>query len=115
MDSDDKHMESSTPTAKYDDTLRPVSEEGAATTVGKVAMAAFVLVRLQALEKPRLEEALVEPGGGSSGCACNSVCACVPVETCACNSVCSCDTVSSCQSYSSGCNGGCNGGYWDPC
>ena len=107
------------PPAPLDDRLRPVPE--ATPTVGarpgeKIALPAFVLARLDALEKPKLEEALLEPGGGNP-CGCNSVCACVPVDTCACDQVCTCDTVSTCQSFDPGCYGGGGGygGYWVPC
>ena len=100
----------------YDDTLKSVPEEDGMSIAGKTAVPAFVLARLQALEKPRLAEELIEPDGGSA-CGCNSVCACVPVETCACHEVCTCDTVETCASYSSGCYGGGGGygGYWAPC
>jgi hypothetical protein len=111
--------ESAAPAAP-DDRLRPVPAEPpqAAGDALAPAMPAFILARLAALEKPRLEEALIEPDGGSA-CTCNAVCTCVPVETCACNEVCTCNTVSSCQSYSSGGGGGGGGGgyggYYAPC
>ena len=103
------------PIAEFDDTLQAVPETNTDAPGGTV-VSAFMLTRLQALEKPRLEEELIEPDGGSS-CGCNSVCACVPVETCACNQVCTCDSVESCHSYSSGCYGGGGGygGYYAPC
>ena len=115
-DSDEKKNGSATPPPEYDDTLRPVPENNPGPATGTAAVSAFVLTRLQVLEKPRLEEELIEPDGGSA-CGCNSVCACVPVETCACNQVCTCDAVDTCHSYSSGCYGGGGGygGYWAPC
>lgn len=88
-------------TKEIDDRLRevPTPERNADTTAqAKAGLVSFVLVRLDALEKPMLEESLAEPNGGSP-CACNSVCACVPVDTCACNQVCTCDTVETCHSY----------------
>lgn len=89
-----------------DDRLKPVPEPGSkqdGTLAKGAGLGAFVLLRLDALEKPKLEESLIEPNGGS-GCSCNSVCACVPVNTCACNEVCPCDTVTSCASYSCSCD-----------
>lgn len=70
---------------------------------------AFTLVRLDAFQKPPLEEALIEPDG-TGACSCNTVCACVPVQSCSCNTVCTCDTVASCGAFSSGGGGG-GGGY----
>jgi hypothetical protein len=70
---------------------------------------AFTLVRLDAFQKPPMEEALIEPDG-TGACSCNTVCACVPVQNCSCNTVCTCDTVASCGAYSSGGGGG-GGGY----
>lgn len=58
----------------------------------------FTLVKVKTIQKPPLEEELVEPAGGS-GCSCNAVCQCVPVQQCGCDSVCTCDTVQSCLSY----------------
>lgn len=100
----------------FDDSLKAVQEPPSDTPGTGPVLSGFVITKLQKLEKPRLEEVLVEPDGGS-GCVCNSVCACVPVETCACNQVCTCDTVATCQSYSSGCYGGGGGygGYYLPC
>ena len=115
---DEKAVESfeSPEEQEYDDTLKSVPEEDTLSLLAKGGASAFVLTKLQALEKPRLEEELIEPDGGSA-CGCNSVCACVPVDTCACDQVCTCDTVASCHSYSSGCYGGGGGygGYWQPC
>jgi len=80
--------------------------------------ATFTLAKLRAFQKPPMEEELVEPPGASGGtCSCNTVCACVPVQSCSCNSVCTCDTVTSCAAYSSGGGGGGGGygGYYAPC
>jgi len=76
----------------------------------------FVMTKIDALEKPRLAEELIEPDGGSA-CSCNTVCPCVPDEICVCNTVCTCDTVETCASYSSGGGGGGGGagGYYAPC
>jgi hypothetical protein len=93
-----------------DDRLKPVPElaiQKAGTLAKGAGLGAFVLLRLDALEKPKLEESLIEPNGGSA-CSCHSVCACVPVNTCACNEVCPCNTVSSCASYSCTCDAECN-------
>ncbi len=105
---------------QVDDRLRKVPEAAGRKVVagaaGKAGMGAFVLTRIDALEKPRLEEELIEPGGGSP-CSCNTVCPCVPDQTCVCNLVCTCDTVESCLSYSGGGGGGGGGygGYYAPC
>ena len=105
---------------KYDDRLA-----SAAAAVGKPAASAgrktladgatgFVLARVQATEKPSLEEALIEPDGGNP-CACNTVCTCVPVNECGCDQVCTCDTVSGCASYCT-CIGNCCVVVWfAPC
>jgi hypothetical protein len=115
----DKLKGQTPPPVPVDDSLRPVPLDALVHRLkrgGEIGLPAFVLARLDALEKPKLEEALLEPGGGNP-CGCNSVCACVPVETCACNQVCVCDTVSTCQSYDPGCYGGGGGygGYYAPC
>lgn len=108
-------------TPNIDDRLRFVPERPAkadAVTQAGSGLSSFVLLRMDALEKPKLEESLVEPDGGSGGstCTCNSVCTCVPVDTCACNQVCTCDTVSDCRVDTCvcvgtcSCVGTCNGG-----
>jgi len=76
-------------------------------TPATMGLPAFILARIDALEKPRMEEELVDPEGGSgSPCTCNTVCTCVPVLSCACDTVCVCHTVSSCHSYQAGGGGG---------
>ena len=77
-------------------------------------LSGFVLARIDALEKPKMDEELVDPGG-SNPCGCNAVCSCVPVQTCACNQVCTCDTVNSCASYCACIGNCCVGVYYMPC
>ncbi len=77
----------------FDDRLKAVSEVAQRDATGEETEPKFILARLQALEKPKMDEALVQPEGGSADCSCNSVCACVPVKTCACDSVCVCNAV----------------------
>ena len=94
-----------------DDRVREV-EETAFDAAG-LSTAGFVLLKLDGYLKPPLAEELSNPLD-DRGCSCNSVCACVPVQTCACDSVCSCNTVSSHQNATGGGGGG-GGGYYAPC
>jgi hypothetical protein len=102
---------------KPDDGIREVLEsadgkEGCENF--KKILAGFTLVATDALEKLPLEEALIEPNG-SSTCACNSVCTCVPVNACSCNTVCSCNAVDVCGSNCSCVGDCCVGAYYAPC
>ncbi len=100
-----------------DDRLREVPEppprRAAAAAKGQV-LGGFVLARIDALEKPKLDEELIDPGT-SNPCGCNAVCTCVPVQSCACNEVCTCDTVQSCASYCACIGNCCVNVYWLPC
>lgn len=114
------NQEKKKPSPSYDDRLSEVAVPGGGGNGSKAATqlaggaSGFVLARIDALEKPTIEEALIEPGG-SNPCACNSVCTCVPVDTCACNQVCTCDTVNSCSSYCACIGNCCVGVYYMPC
>lgn len=77
----------------FDDRLRYVAEDGSKDVSEGNAAPRFVLARLHVMVKPKMEETLDQPEGGSTNCSCNSVCACVPVISCACNQVCTCNTI----------------------
>jgi len=100
-----------------DDRLRKVPQQKTPRVrpagVTETTLSGFVLARLEALEKPKMEEELIEPGG-TNPCGCNAVCSCVPVGICACDEVCTCDTVG-CGSYCSCVGNCCVGVYWMPC
>ncbi len=105
-----------------DDRIREVPEierAGSLLHRGEGATApAFVLARMQTLEKPTLEEELVEPTSSTPDpCSCNAVCPCVPDQVCACNEVCACNTV---EDRDDGGGGGGGGGcnriiFFAPC
>ena len=92
----------------------PATEEGGGGGLQDITLTGFVLARIDALEKPKMDEELIEPDGGSP-CACNAVCPCVPDQACACNEVCTCDSVDQCGSFCSCVGNCCVGVYYMPC
>lgn len=82
----------------FDDRLSSFDASGVSDSGRAARKDSFVLVKVNALEKPKLNEGLMNPGGVNP-CACNAVCPCVPDERCACNAVCPCDAVNACSAY----------------
>ncbi len=82
----------------FDDRLGNFDSSGISKSGNDPAKENFILVKLNALEKPKLEEGLMNPSD-TPPCACNTVCPCVPDQQCACNAVCTCDAVQACSAY----------------
>ncbi len=115
----DDHLEKRDQPPRYDDRLKSIAKDdtvpsGPSRPALARGVTGFVLAKIQALEKPMLEEALIDPDG-SNPCSCNAVCSCVPDSQCGCHPVCTCDTVNSCSAYCSCIGNCCVGVYWMPC
>jgi hypothetical protein len=92
------------------DQIPPIGPQGAP----RAPEPSFTLIKMKAIQKPALEEELVDPPGGGSSppCSCNAVCACVPVQQCSCDNVCPCNLVESCPGYSCSHSSGCWPIHW---
>ncbi|HPO12528.1 MAG TPA: hypothetical protein PLI09_03715 [Candidatus Hydrogenedentes bacterium] len=98
------------PVPQYNDRLDQARTNLPEPVSPSVSEEKFVLVRLNALQKPSLMEELIDPSG-TDPCGCNAVCGCVPANPCGCDQVCSCDAVNPCSVFgASGCAAyGCGG------